>query len=248
MPVLGVVTVHQHGHATRFGASDEGMQRSRVSGLDRAYSALPPHQLANTRVWVQLGDARVLDRRGDRTALSDHRPLATIWSARRPTPPHLRRIPEWVARSADYAHDVTARHKEAGLECLPLSDALRRTKQIMRTSAAKARNAIVARDPRGKLSRRHLALQVVRALHRSDIRSLERAISEVPDLGEVIRVDLEAREVTIADEAKLNRLLAEAIQSGNNDEAGHQAGPSARHPQNGRRAGRCTTQSRDKVL
>lgn len=72
LPLLRMVTGHQHGYATRFGGADSETLRGRVSGLDRAYSALPAHHLAHIRVWVQLGDARVLDRRGDRPALSDH--------------------------------------------------------------------------------------------------------------------------------------------------------------------------------
>lgn len=218
VPLLRAVTAHQHGYATRFGAADGGTLRSRASGLDRASSALSAHHLANTRVWVQLGDARVLERRGDRPALSDHRPVATLWSARRATPPHLRPMPEWVARGADYARRVAGALRSAGLDRLPLNDALRRTKQIMRVSAARARDSILARDPAAKLSRRLLALQAVLALHRGEVRTLERTIREWPALEGVMNIDLASQTVVIQDETKLQILLAEAIQEGGTEE------------------------------
>lgn len=190
----------------------------------------------------------MLDRRGERAALSDHRPLTAIWSTRAPTPAHRRPIPEWVAQSAIYAHEVTSRLREAGLDQLPLTDALRRTKQIMRASGAKARNDIITRDPRAKLSKRHAALQVTRALHRRDIRSLKRVMNETPELAELIIIDSQTKEIDIVDDDKLHRTLAAAIRGGNAEEAAQQDGAETNDTKPGRRARANTRMVKDKIM
>lgn len=248
LPVLRVVTAHSHGHATRFGATDEGTQRNKVSGLDRVYSALPPYRLAYVRVVVQLGDARVLDRRGHRAALSDHRPIATIWTTRRPLPPHARPIPEWVVRSADFADDVSKRLREAGLDCLPIADALRRAKQIIRTSAARARNALLSRDPRAKLSKRHAALQAMRALGRGDVGTLRRTQRETPELASAVHIDPDSREAIVHDEERLHKFLADAITQGNACDAEPAAATHGGSLRRSRRAGGHTKQAREKAM
>lgn len=210
LPLLRVLTAHTHRHATRFGAADDGTLCGRASSLDRAYSALPPHRLALSRVWVQIGDARVPDRRGDRPALSEHRPLITIWTPRHERPAHLRPVPEWVARSPEYAHMVGDALRVAGPDLLPAPDAIRRVKQLMRVAAARARDAIMARNPEAALSRRHLALQTIRALQRDDMRTLTRTLREWPALTQALRADHDDRTATVTDADLLRRLLADA--------------------------------------
>lgn len=115
----------------------------------------------------------------------------------------------------------------------------------MLPAAARARNAILARDPRTTLSRRHLALQTIRALHRADTDTLGRALRERPALTRVLHVNHDTREITIHDDAGLQRLMAEAIHMGNKTDDAHGEGGPAPTGALSRKAARYTPRHKE---
>lgn len=139
-----------------------------MSSIDRAYTTIPPHVLAEVATTVEVGRISDTLATAHRAPTSDHAYVTTAMRLRPPLPPHVRPIPTWITRHPLYTQEVRRRLDALHSEALHPHDALRRTKQIIRMAAAATRDKCLHRRPTTLAEFTQLGLQAARALTRGD--------------------------------------------------------------------------------
>lgn len=179
------------------------------SALDRIMTTLPPTTLAMTTVHCRIPQITRAISSDTYQAASDHLPVRTTLRTRQAPPSMQRPIPTWVTRHPLFPAAVTKRLDAIPLSDLTASDALRRTRQAIRSAGAEVRNRALQRAPVQPHQVRQVAMQMVRALHRRDLQGVVRETMRWQPLRDVIRIH--ADEYTITDEDKLYTLLGRAV-------------------------------------
>lgn len=178
------------------------------SSLDRAMTTLPPTTMAMTTVHCRIPSIARAISTATYQAASDHLPVRTTLRARAAPPPMQRPMPTWVTRHPLFPEAVSRRLEKLRLDELTTSDALRQTRQAIRSAGAEIRNRALNRQPTRFHEVRQVALQAVRALYRRDARGLQREAARWKPLRDVVSFAGDAYEVT--DSEALYNLLGRA--------------------------------------
>lgn len=104
--------------------------------------------MAMTRLTIRVDDVRRAIPTQSYAPASDHIPVRATLTLRPMPPPVMRPIPRWIAAHPLYTARVQQKLRQLQLERLTPSDAMRRTRQVLRTEAAAVRNTCLNRKPR----------------------------------------------------------------------------------------------------
>lgn len=208
-PVLCHCAEHAHGAPTRFGEESLMGDTATISAVDRLYTAMPEYTMAHVRVTCRVGNPMMASGGSGRRPLSDHVPVVTTLSRRRALPSHRRPIPAWVADSPQLRKRLTALLPRMGFERLPPAEAWRRTKQVLRATAAAVRDKEMGSPAHSTVTARQRTLQLMRAIDRNEIRLLRKVLPGWPEAQAV--VDERSDDVYVRDDAALRQLLASAL-------------------------------------
>lgn len=187
----------------------DGTKATTLSSLDRLYTTLPPTILAEVAATVEVGMVRGALQEADRAPLSDHVYVRTTLRLRPELPPQVRPIPPWITRHDIYKREVRRRLDDVHLESLHPHDALRRTKQAIRSAAATTRARCLRRRPTTPREYTMLGLQLARALARNDMAMTRKVAQTWPAaLATIETIDGVTR---VTDLAALTKLIGTAI-------------------------------------
>lgn len=188
---------------------DDGTRAVTMSSLDRLYTTAPPYVLAEVATTVEVGKLGAALPSPRRAPLSDHVYVRTTMRLRPSLPPHVRPIPPWITRHPLYKQDVRRRLDAMHMEALHPHDALRRTKQAIRSAAAATRDRCLRRRPTTPEEFTQLGLQLARALARGDMAMVNKATRKWP----AARAALCTTDgvTTITDRDAMTRLIGQAI-------------------------------------
>jgi hypothetical protein len=200
------VELHQEEHS-RLGRAKNSDNDSYwiASRLDRIYCSWPPWMftLANCKV-TTVGTVTSIKR----FASSDHVGVGAKLSTKRALPPAEQPIPRWIAEHPKFAEMFAELAATAGLELLSASDALDRTKDLLRNAGKRTLKDAMNKSPDTPEQRLQLILQLARAISTQDVRLASRVLDSLPSLRDAVEVSADAQ-VTVVDHLTLDRISTE---------------------------------------
>lgn len=192
---------------------------------------VPPSTMLMTKLTLWVYDIRRAIPTASFTPASDHIPVRATTTLRHAPPPAKRPIPRWITSHPLYAARAQ-KLRTLQLDGVAPSDAMRRTRHVLRTEAAGVRNTCLNRKPRSGSEATQLALQAARAIHRCDFQALRREAARWPALATLL--DDDGTTIHTSNERAVHKLLGAAITDP--DSLAHQRMPGATAGGGARRA------------